>query len=169
MAMSSTSAEKVYSPRNRIADVASPDGGPDLETILARVKAGIEELAQEYLGEAQNELAELSVCVNLAQTSAGAEQSAAINRIFRISHDLRGVAGSFDYPLMTQIGSSLCSMIEKTDTFGPLEIAVIDLHVGAMQTIMSNRMTGDGDAKAREMISGIDAVVRKYAEKPPDR
>jgi hypothetical protein len=38
-----------------------------------------------------------------------------------------------------------------------------------MQTIMSNRMTGDGDAKAREMISGIDAVVRKYAEKPLDR
>jgi chemotaxis protein histidine kinase CheA len=169
MAMSGIRAEKVYSPRNRIAEVASPEGGPDLETILARVKAGIAELSQNYLGETQYELAELSACVNLAQTSTGAERGEAIDRIFRISHDLRGVAATFDYPLVTRIGSSLCSMIEKTDTFGPLEIAVIDLHVGAMQTIMSNRMTGDGDAKAREMISGIDAVVRKYAEKPPDR
>lgn len=163
--MNSTGAEKTYSPRNRIADVASRDNGPDLETILARVKAGIEELQQEYLGEAQDELADLSASLELAQKSVGAEQSLAINRIFRISHDLRGIAGSFDYPLVTRVGSSLCGMIENTDTFGPLELAVIDLHVGAMHMIMSNRMTGDGDAKALEMINGIDAVVRKYVEK----
>lgn len=163
--MSSTSENKTYSPLNRIADVASRDDGPDLETILARVKAGIEELQQEYLCEAQDELAELSASLDLAQNSVGTEQSQAINRIFRISHDLRGVAGSFDYPLVTRVGSSLCSMIEKMDTFDPLELAVIDLHVGAMQMIMSNRMTGNGDSKAREMINGIDAVVRKYAEK----
>jgi hypothetical protein len=60
-------------------------------------------------------------------------------------------------------------MIEKTSTFGPLELAVIDLHVGAMHMIMSNRMTGNGDAKALEMINGIDAVVRKYAEKTEGR
>jgi hypothetical protein len=165
MAMNSSDAVKTYSPRNRIADVAGRDDGPDLETILARVKAGIEDLQQEYMGEAQSELAELSASLELAQNSAGTEQSLAIDRIFRISHDLRGIAGSFDYPLVTRVGSSLCGMIENTDTFGPLELAVMDLHVGAMHMIMSNRMTGNGDAKACEMINGIDAVVRKYAEK----
>ncbi len=164
--MSSTCAKRYSSPRNRIADCASRDDGPDLETILARVRAGIEELKQEYLGEARDELAELSASVNLAQKSVGTERSKAINRIFRISHDLRGVAGSFDYPLVTQIGSSLCSMIEKMNAIGPLELAVIDLHVGAMKVIISNRMTGNGDTKASELISGIDAAVKKCIEKP---
>ena len=163
--MNSAGVVKTYSPRNRIADVAGRDNGPDLETILARVKAGIEELQQEYLGEAEDELAELGASLELARNSVGSEQCLAINRIFRISHDLRGIAGSFDYPLVTRVGSSLCGMIENKDTVGPLEFAVMDLHVGAMHMIMSNRMTGDGDAKAREMIDGIDAVVRKYAEK----
>jgi len=167
--MSSTSVMRNYTPRNRIADGARRDGGPDLETIMARVRAGIEELEQEYLGEARGELAELSECLIAAKNTAGAERSQALDRIFRISHDVRGVAGSFDYPLVTRIGSSLCGLIERTDTFGPLELAVIDLHVGAMKSIMSNRITGDGDAKAREMINGIDAVVRKYAEKPTGR
>jgi chemotaxis protein histidine kinase CheA len=169
MAMSNTSVKRNYTPRNRIADGARRDGGPDLETIMARVRAGIEELEQEYLGEARDELAELSASLDLAKNSAGPDRGQAIDRIFRISHDLRGVAGSFDYTLVTRIGSSLCDLIERTDTFDPLELAVIDLHVGAMKTIMSNRITGDGDAKAREMIDGIDAVVRKYAEKPTDR
>jgi chemotaxis protein histidine kinase CheA len=161
-----TRAVRRYAPRNRIADSASRGGGPDLETILARVKAGIEELQQEYLGEAQDELAELSASIALARTSADPQRSAAIDRIYRISHDLRGVAGSFDYPLVTRIGSSLCQMIEGGDTIDSLELAVIDLHIGAMQVIMSNRMTGDGNSKAHALISGIDAAVRKCREKP---
>ncbi len=164
--MSKTHAVRRYAPRNRIADCTSRDDGLDLETILARVKAGIEELQQEYLGEAHDELAELSASVALAQTTAGAEQSKAIDRIFRISHDLRGVAGSFGYLLVTRIGSSLCHMIENSGAYGPLELAVMDLHVGAMKVIMSNRITGDGNSKTCALISGIDAAVRKCSENP---
>jgi chemotaxis protein histidine kinase CheA len=166
--MINTRAVKRYAPRYRIAEGASRDDALDLETILARVKAGIEELQQEYLGEARDELTELSASVAAAQTSAGAERSAAIDRIFRISHDLRGVASSFDYPLVTRIGTSLCHMIENRNTIDALALAVIDLHVGAMKVIMSNRITGEGDSKTHALIGGIDAAVRKCGEKPAD-
>jgi len=156
----STNAVKHHVPRNRIAEGASRHGGLDIETILARVKAGIVELEQEYIGEAQDELAELSASVALAQTLEGPERGEAINRIFRLSHDLRGVAGSFDYPLVTRIGSSLCDMIENKDTVDPLELTVMGLHVGAMKAIMSNRITGDGDARAHDLIQGIDEAVK---------
>ena len=164
--MSSICEMKRYTPRNRIAEEASRDAGPDLETILARVRAGIEDLQGEYLGEAQDELADLRASVDMAKNSTGRARSEAIDRIFRISHDLRGVAGSSDYPLVTRIGSSLCGMIEKLGTPGPLELAVIDLHVDSMKVILSNRMTGEGESRALELTRGIDAAVRKCSEKP---
>jgi chemotaxis protein histidine kinase CheA len=164
--MSKTGAVRHLAPRNRIADSVSRDGGLSLETILARVKAGIAELQQEYLGEAMGDLSELSASIATAQSSTGAKRSKAIDRIFRISHDLRGVADSFDYPLITRVGTSLCDMIENRETIDPLELAVIDLHVGVMNVIMSNRITGDGDSKTRALICEVDAAVRKCNEKP---
>ena len=159
--MARTKASKTLSPPIRLADQVTADRGPALETILARVRMGLEPLKQEYLGEARDELAALDGHIAEAKAAAGSARRQAIDKIYLISHDVRGMAGSYDYPLLTRIGSSLCRLIEGASDLDPLELEVIELHIGAMRVVLAKRMTGDGGTAGRVLAEGIEAAAQK--------
>jgi hypothetical protein len=81
--------------------------------------------------------------------------------IFEIAHDLRGQAGTFDYPLITRVGSSLCHFTDGLDYCDDRGLEVIRLHIDAMQAIVAASLRGDGGKVGQEIASGLEKAVQK--------
>ena len=145
----------------RLKDHVVSGRGPDLDTVLARVKKGLAALTDDYLSETQDDLTELDAALGEARAAEGKSRQDAVERIFRISHDLRGLGGTFDYPLVTHIGSSLCDLITRLERIETLHLEAIELHIGAIKLVTASRISGDGGKKGQELTASIAAMVDK--------
>lgn len=151
----------VLKPPVRLADHVAAGAGPDLDTILIRVREGVEQLTHDFVAASHETLADLDAALAEARTCNGDAQRAALQRIFHDSHDLRGLGGTFNYPLITHIGSSLCDLIERLDTVSALHLEAVDLHISAMKLVIADGISGDGGRQGQQLSASIEAMVGK--------
>ncbi|NKB59825.1 MAG: hypothetical protein GKS00_26240 [Alphaproteobacteria bacterium] len=116
-------------------------------------------LGIEFVDRIKNELSENRTHVEHAGDDPAALD---IKQIFTFAHDMRGQGGSFGYPLISEIGGSLCHFIESRDhSFQADDITVLRAHLDAANAIISSAMSGEGDTVSRALIDSLDALVRK--------
>lgn len=151
---------RLYRPPNRLRKKLGKLDGPVPELLIARIEAGIAELKQRYISWANADLTALYGALDAARTHLGNRREH-IGQLHEIAHNMRGQAGTFDYPLITDIGSSLCSLVEKAVNFGDNELEAVALHVQAIHTVINGKIEGHGDEQAREMLAGLGAVSAK--------
>lgn len=152
---------EVIIPPVSLADRVVKDSGPDLRTIIADVEAGIETMKQDYDAELAADLAVLDGALAEFKATSGEVRADAAAALYRAAHDMRGLAGSFGYPLLTGIASSLCAFIDRTDDDLAPHIQVVELHLGAMHAVVANKVTGGGGKQGRALLESISALVTK--------
>ncbi|MBX9634973.1 MAG: Hpt domain-containing protein [Magnetospirillum sp.] len=129
------------------------DLGIDPEA-LARAEAALDALSSHYLSWAEADLASLQDA--LAQLQAQPDAPAPLARLFTISHDMKGQAATFGYPLLTHIGERLCRFIETHPApDGAALIRLADM-VQAISQVLTLRMEGDGGAAGRDLLTRLD-------------
>lgn len=129
-----------------VADL-DPDG-------LARAKAALSRLSDDYLSWAASDCGALSSC--LAEIAADPSDPAdGLWRLFRIAHDMKGQAGTFGYPLVTEIARRLCLTIEAMPEPDGDGLARLSRHVEALAEIVAGRLDGDGGDRGRELLDGL--------------
>ena len=120
----------------------------------------VADMTDSYLGWAEDDLFKINKIQ--AEFEDNLDQSAIyLDKIFKISHDIKGQGGSFGYDLMTVLGKDLCRFIKGKKTAGKVDLEVINLYVVAMQVILSNRMRGSGGAEGKKVLVGLAAVVER--------
>ena len=147
-------------------------GGPGAvdEAMLEKAEQVIQNMSEDYLKWAKDDLARLAKAFAVLKAAGGgqdAETAAQLEAIFAVSHDIKGQGGSFDYQLMTIVGNQLCRFIEnlggKADANA---IEVIELHVNALQAVMAHKLKGDGGAIGKKFLTGLEQVIAKRTVKP---
>jgi len=87
------------------------------------------------------------------------EDSKLRHEIFAVFHDIKGMGGSFNYPLMTSAGTSICRYLRLLDDNSPLDKNLIEAHVKTMRIIMENKIMGSGDTTGTELINRLNELV----------
>lgn len=152
---------EVVSPPNRLMTVVSNGDGPDLQTILSRAAAALASIKDDYVEELRCDIAAIEQLLPQLTTNAGQDSAAARAHIYRTSHEVRGLAGTFDYPLLSAIGSSLCLFLEQAGDRADLHINVIEAHVGAMKAVLAENVTGDGGTRGRVLRQSLSRLNAK--------
>ena len=63
---------------------------------------------------------------------------------------------------MTVIGDQLCRYIESLNgEASPAAIEVIELHVNALQVVISQKLSADGGAVGIQLLQGLEQVMAK--------
>jgi hypothetical protein len=104
--------------RNRLRNnLMAGDGDfPELSPeVLARAEAALAGLADRYLEWATADATRLCACLGEAM-APGADLAVLLPRLFTISHDMKGQATTFGYPLVSELGDQLCRLIEAEPT-----------------------------------------------------
>lgn len=109
---------------------------------LARAEAALARLSGNYLDWVAADLAAARDCLDRGDLA----------RMYTIVHDIKGQAGTFGYPLVSTIGARLCQMLHAPS---PPRSGLSRL-LETMQTIITNRLNGDGGAQGRELLARLD-------------
>lgn len=85
-----------------------------------------------------------------------------VARVRYLLNELRGQAGTFGYPLVSQVGDSCCKFIDLSSSVEEGEIEVVEVHVNALIAINQAKIKGDGGPVGNELIAGLRKVIIKY-------
>lgn len=78
-------------------------------------------------------------------------------QLYRLSHDLKGLGGTFDYQLITTIGESLCALIADQDLPDDrLLQRYVMAHVAALQAVLRFDMSGDGGDEGERLLATLE-------------
>jgi hypothetical protein len=127
------------------------DGLPTLSPDdLARAEAALARLSGSYLDWAEADAARLRAC--LAEVLApGADLTVLLPRLFTISHDMKGQAATFGYPLLSELGNRLCRLIEDQPAPGPEILERMAALADGMGRVVAERLSGDGGEAGCEL------------------
>lgn len=81
------------------------------------------------------------------------------DRIYDLTHNIKGMGGSFDFPLMTSSGSSLCSYIKGLPADKALSRKVVDAHVRVFEVVLEHKIQGDGGEKGKILQSRLASII----------
>ena len=153
---------RVFRPPNTLSAKVTK-GGPGAVNLATLEKAEqvIADLATNYLEWVEDDLQRLQGAFADLKDGNG-DQSLALNKIFELVHDMKGQGGTFGYNLMTVIGDQLCRYIETLDGHASSDaIEVIQLHVDALQVVISQNLSADGGAVGIQLLQGLEQVMAK--------
>jgi hypothetical protein len=136
-------------PDRRLSDKVGKTGGPTPEQAVLRALNATEHLSEAYQGWAVDDLQALWQA--LQGSIAAGHAAAEVKKMFDIAHEVRGQGGSFDFPLITSIGDSLCKFLEPLDSLTDRDLEVIKIHILAMKAVFHQNLKGD---------SGVAGEVR---------
>jgi len=80
--------------------------------------------------------------------------------LYRASHDLRGQARTFEYPLVERVAASLCRLLDEPRATGALSL--VDAHVGAIRVIVREKIMDRTNAMASTLASELEARVSEF-------
>lgn len=80
-------------------------------------------------------------------------------RIYDLTHNIKGMGGSFDFPLMTFAGGSLCSYIKDLPESKNLSAKIIDAHVKVFDVVLAHKIQGDGGEKGVALQNRLKAII----------
>ena len=127
--------------------------------ILARAEQAVAALGGDFIVQTRDTLD-----AHRARLAAAAEapQDDALRDIFSFAHDLRGQGGSFGYPLLSEIGGSLCAFLEARDfQLAAGDAVVIKSHFDAAAAIAGDEIAGNGDSVSQALVDSLTELVGK--------
>jgi chemotaxis protein histidine kinase CheA len=132
--------------------------------ILARAEQAVAALGGDFIDQTKEAL---DAHRNHLDQTAGLPSVDEAHEIFSFAHDLRGQGGSFGYPLLSEIGGSLCHFLEARE-FQLIDgdKVVIHSHFDAAAAILADEIAGDGDTVSQALVAGLlELVVRRLQGK----
>ncbi len=126
---------------------------------IARAEAVIASLAGQYLAAAAADLARLKAAADSLKADPVGRGSH-LDRLFHISHDMKGQGATFGYPLVTTIGNRLCRFIEtRRETLGTAGVAVVLRHVEALDRVIGQHMKEPATPEAEALLESLERAA----------
>jgi hypothetical protein len=88
-----------------------------------------------------------------------------LSDLYRASHDLRGQASTFDFPLVARLASSLCKLTDDTSYGLELPADLINAHVDAIKIIVRDGIKDPTDQTAATLAVELERQVEIFLEK----
>lgn len=154
--MSKAHPIELFMPPNMLkAKAGSAIGGIDVAAIK-RAEVAMDTLKSEFAEWVVDDVNRLSAC-----RDRFAEQKDAKTRIdlFRASHDIKGQATTFEFPLVAQVATSLCKLIDALPAAESIPLHLVDAHVTAIRIIFRDKIKDTSNAMALELLKELGARV----------
>ncbi|SDF52796.1 MULTISPECIES: Hpt domain-containing protein [Thalassobaculum] len=149
---------------NPIRKKVRVEQGADPANLIRRADKQVQKLSGEFEEIFAATIPALGEAMEAVRKSDGADKDA-LGQVRRMLHDLRGQAGTFGYPLVSQVGDSACKFIDLSDQIGAPETEVLGMHIDALKAISQAKIKGDGGPVGAELRGGLRKVILKYNDR----
>lgn len=135
-------------------------GGIDANA-LAKAEAALKSLSAQFDTWLDDEMAKLDAA--RAAIDAGGHTVETAEALYMRAHDLKGLGGTYGFPLVTRVAASLCKLTDKAETRLMAPLYLIDAHIHAVKAIVRDQIRDEdhpvGVALATELENKVAAEL----------
>ena len=135
-------------------------GGGIPEACLHRAERAIASLKDQYVQWVRRDLAHLEELAGQAiEPSDKGNWQRCLKEMQRLVHDMRGQGGTFGYPLVSSVASSLLDLLKQTDITPQNAARLVRLHTDLIERIVESRIEGDGGSTGQQIVTRLGELT----------
>lgn len=144
----------------------NPTNGLDVtlsDEVRSRIESVIAASADAFSSEVLEKLKEMRKQVKVAEVDQ-------LSRIFimstiaELAFDIKGMGGTFGYPLLSQLAKSLKDFIAGVGLPNEAQLEVISIHVDAMYVVLAQDIHSQGGQTEQALLEALQTAVSKVQE-----
>jgi hypothetical protein len=125
---------------------------------IAKAEAALKSLSGNFAQWLSDEIAKLDAARQRVREDGVNPET--METLYLRAHDLKGLGTTYEFPLITRIGGSLCRLIDDKDKRLSVDLGLVDAHIEAIKTAVRE------DIKTEEQPAGqalLEDLERKLA------
>jgi len=152
-----------FVPPNPIADKVEVLPDSSAEELCAHASMAVDELKAPLIEHLEKEADRLRSML-AAATASPSDRGIQLEAMHRVVFELKGLAGTFDYPLVSMISEFILKMIGPGLVANESVLEVIGLQVDAINLIIRERLEGGGGKSGQALISSLQMAMAKVSD-----
>lgn len=157
--MSQSPAQVIRPPNTLRMKVGGGFGGIDANAI-AKAEEALKAMSAQFGQWLQDEIDKLDAA-QAAIRADGFTPATAEGLYFR-AHDLKGLGGTYQYPLVTRLAGSLCKLLDNPDRRMNAPVVLLDAHIDAIRAVVRDGIQTDDHPTGRVLAEELESRVRAY-------
>ncbi len=125
---------------------------------IKRAEQAMEVLKIEFSDWIAKDIARLA---EACEAFAADSRAARAEDLFRASHDLKGQAATFEFPLISRVASSLCKLLDALKSPETLPLPLLNAHVDAIHVIHRDKIKDISNLTALTLAEELEKRVIK--------
>jgi chemotaxis protein histidine kinase CheA len=155
----SNPAQVINPPNTLRAKVGGGFGAIDARAI-AKAEEALAAMAGQFSQWLQDELDKLEAA-RAAIKAQGLTAETAEQLYFR-AHDLKGLGGTYQYPLVTRIAGSLCKLLDDAGKRLGAPMVLVDAHIDAIKAVVRDRIQTDEHPVGKALVEALEARTAEH-------
>jgi len=133
------------------------------DEVRGKIEAVISESADAFSQDVLGKLREMRMQVKAAEDDS-------LSRIFilttiaELAFDIKGMGGTFGYPLLSHLAKSLKDFIADLALPNEAQLEVISIHVDAMYVVLAQGIHGMTDRLQKDLLDNLGIAVSKVRD-----
>ena len=130
-----------------------PTGGVDPD-VVARAEAALRSLSAQFSRWLQDEIDKLDAA--RAQVNLEGLSSPAGEALYTRAHDLKGLGGTYEFPIVTRAAGSLCRVIDNAQVRAAAPLSLVDSHINAIKAMIRDGIKTDDHPVGQAMVMSLE-------------
>jgi hypothetical protein len=153
--------EMIHVPNTLKLKVGGRFGGID-PIAVAKAEAALKGLAGQFAQWLQDEIEKLEAA-RAAITAQGMNAQTADN-LYLHAHDLKGLGGTYEFPLVTRLAGSLCKMMDDESLRATVPMFLVDAHISAIKAAVRDNIRDDNHPVGKVLSNELENRVKEYLD-----
>ncbi|WP_428246884.1 hypothetical protein [Ferrovibrio sp.] len=130
------------------------------DEVRSKIEATIMESKDEFSNEVLGKLREMRRLAAEAETDEF-QRIFILNNITDLAFDVKGMGGTFGFPLLTHLAKSLHDFMGKMALPNDRQFEVISIHIDSLYVVLARGITGVGGRLEKELLDSLRIAVDK--------
>ena len=156
---SNGSSEVIQVPNMLRLKVGSRFGGLNAGAV-AKAEAALKSLSSQFSQWLRDELDKLEAARVAIRTSGLTKETG--DKLYTHAHDLKGLGGTYEFPIITRMAGSLCKLIESPEARLTVPMRLVDAHIDAIRAAVRDDIKDDSNPMGRVLAEELERQVAVY-------
>lgn len=134
-------------------------GGID-PAALAKAEAALQNLSSQFDDWLADELRKLDAA--RAEIQDQGYTTATAEKLYLRAHDMKGLGGTYGYPLITRVAASLCKLTDEEQVRMKAPLFLIDAHLDAIKAIVRDQIKDENHPVGTALSVELERKVAEH-------
>ncbi|MDO9432207.1 MAG: Hpt domain-containing protein [Pseudomonadota bacterium] len=128
---------------------------------IAKAEAALKSLSGNFAQWLNDEVVKLDAARQRVRDEGVTAET--METLYLRAHDLKGLGTTYEFPLITRIGASLCRLIDDKDKRLSVSMPLVDAHIDGIKAAVRDDIKTDEHPVGRVLIEELERKVAAAA------